>query len=203
METITISQFLDAFSAEWKAHLNDKHDALMTAYEREKLWTDYMLSYGGFLNGVMLRLRENVRRLEYSKEIYTIDAMFVGGEDLFKKDLCYPAQIHVLIEHEHGMNIEEEMWKLIFWRAPLKVLIFYDWNEDAKETEKRKDWLSNKLIKLKKMLDVANQRFPEADKTEYLFVIGNCQSVHGEQIGDGPLTIKCSRPPSSAADLRR
>jgi len=180
MEFITSIQFLDAFAAEWKAHLNDRRNALMSAYEKEKLWTDYMLSYDGFLNGVMLRLRENVNCLEYSKEIYTIDAMFVGGKDLFKKDLCYPAQIHVLIEHEHGMNIEEEMWKLIFWRSPLKVLICYDWNEDEKRTENRKSWFTKKLTSLIKMRDTASQYYPEVEKTEYLFITGNRKTRQGE-----------------------
>ena len=63
--------------------------------------------------------------------------MFVGGEELFKNNLWYPSKLHVLIEHEHGESIEEEMWKLLFLRAPLKVLIFYDWDE-AKKTKEEK-----------------------------------------------------------------
>ena len=152
----------------------------MSAYKEDKMWTDYMLSYEGFMHGVMLRLREKIGHLEYFKEIYTIDAMFVGGEDLFRKDLCYPSQLHVLIEHENGRNIEEEMWKLLFWRAPLKVLIFYDWNEDDKSTKGRNSWLTEKLNILLEMRDRGNKQFPENKSTEYLFIIGNRKNSESE-----------------------
>ena len=78
-----------------------------------------------FLKEVMERLRPKSERLEYVREkLSRIDAMFVGGEDLFRNNLEHPSKFHVLIEHEHNENFEKEMWKLIFLRAPLKVLIF-------------------------------------------------------------------------------
>jgi hypothetical protein len=53
------------------------------------------------------------------------------------------------------------------------VIIFYDWNEDQKTTNARKEWLDNKLKKLVDMLNKANAYFPENEKTNYLFIIGN------------------------------
>ena len=180
MNAINTEQFLRAFADEWQARLSSQRDELMSAYVNNKTWTDYMLSHGGFLNGVMERLRPLVGRLEYWKEVYTIDALFVGGEALFKNDLNYPSQLHVLIEHENDQVLEEEMWKLIFWRSPLKVLICYDWHENKKTTGKRRTWLSDKLGVLRKMLETANQRFPESNETEYVFIIGNRENEQSD-----------------------
>ena len=181
MKTIQTPQFLEAFAAEWQARLQHQREALMSAYCNCRTWTDYMLSYdGGLLKGVMQRLHPLMDSLDYSKEIYSIDAMFVGGENLFRNNLCYPSQLQVLIEHEHGEHVEEEMWKLIFWRASLKVLIFYDWNEDQKGTMNRISWIDNKLGTLRTMLGTANSHAPQPDQAEYLFVIGNQETANGD-----------------------
>ena len=179
---ISTNQFLDAFSSEWESRITQNKNCLMSAYGDNRAWTDYMLSYGGFLHAVMKRLSGLVDRLDYSKEIYTIDAMFVGGEDMFRENLCYPSKLYALIEHEHGENLEEEMWKLIFWRAPLKVLIFYDWNEDQKTTSNRKEWASNKLSFLMGMRDKANSLVKEPEETEYLFLFANRHVSGGDVV---------------------
>ena len=106
--------------------------------------------------------------------------MFVGGKDLFRDRLLYPSQLLVLIEHENFSNVEEEMWKLIFWRCPLKVLIFYDWNEYEKEsTPKRRNWLPEKLKTLRSMLDDVDAASVEPDSAEYLFLVGNWEKPDG------------------------
>ena len=168
-------RFLDAFANVYFDRLSDdrKKKNLMKAYFSDPpVWTEYMLrKNNGFLKEVMERLRPKNERLEYVKEKRSIDAMFVGGEDLFRNNLEYPSKLHVLIEHENLGNIEEEMWNLIFFRAPLKVLIFYDWDENR--NKKQKIWVKDKLKTLKKMLETVNGFYPECEQTEYLFIIGN------------------------------
>lgn len=175
-------KFLDAFANVYFDRLSEdrKKKNLMKAYDTE--WTEYMLSENnGFLKEVMERLRPKNERLEYvTEKLARIDAMFVGGEDLFRNNLEYPSKLHVLIEHEHGEKIQEEMWKFIFLRAPLKVLIFYDYDENEKETKEMKIWVQDKLKALKKMLNTVNGFFPECELTEYLFIIGNRSDYRGD-----------------------
>ena len=165
-------RFLDAFANVHFDRLSEdrKKKNLMKAYRSgDPEWTKYMFSKkNGFLKEVMERLRPKNERLEYvTEKLARIDAMFV-------------AKLHVLIEHEHGENIEEEKWKLIFLRAPLKVLIFYDWDEDKKKTKEEKIWVQDKLKTLKKMLNTVNGFFPECELTEYLFIIGNRSDYRGD-----------------------
>jgi hypothetical protein len=177
---IGIDQFVCAFRYEWQKRLETERGTLMANYESQFKWTRYMLAPGGLLDSVRVGLQSETSPLAYSREIYTVDAMFVGGEDLFRKDLTYPSFLPVIIEHEHGENIEEEMWKLIFWRSPLKVLIFYDWNERDKRTEKRKKWLERKLRILSDMRQKADSHFPEPHGfSEYLFLVAN-RGLDGE-----------------------
>ena len=82
----------------------------------------------------------------------------------------------VLIEHENDEYIEEEMWKLLMWRSPLKVLVCYDWAENEKTTCKRIQWLKNKLDELADMARQVNETWNEAEETEYLIVIGTLNS---------------------------
>ena len=79
--------------------------------------------------------------------------------------------MHALIEHELGENVEEEMWKLIFWRAPLKVLMFYDWADREKITDSRNRWLTGKLASLVRMLAEVDQFHAEDPRTQYVFLI--------------------------------
>ena len=100
---------------------------------------------------------------------------------MYRTNLYYPSLLSVIIEHEHNLEkVEEEMWKLIFWRSPLKVLISYDWNDDEKTTANRKNKLLQKLEKLSKMLVSANKAYPESKNTEYLFIIGNRDNVDSD-----------------------
>ena len=80
-----------------------------------------MLGYDppGFLRRVAGRLKKEDDRLECYGEFYKLDLVYVSGKDLHWKDLCYPSLLSVIIEHEHNLEkVEEEMWKLIFWRSP-------------------------------------------------------------------------------------
>ena len=173
MKYIQPNDFLEAYRNEWIKLVEKNSDEITESYRNSKTWTSYMVSKDGFLSKIMNRLSEKYPGLEYKREYYTLDALYVGGEDLFRENKTYPSELHALIEHEQGGNVEEEMWKLIFWRSPLKIIIFYDWNEYEKDTSARKDWLNCKIKKLINMLSDANIYFQENANTNYLFIIGN------------------------------
>ena len=85
-----------------------------------------------------------------------------------------PLRLDVLIEHENDYDrIEEEMWKLLMFRSPLKVLVSYDYSEKKKTTPRRMNFLKCKLKKLAKMAREVDEDSKEAEETEYLIVIGN------------------------------
>lgn len=176
MNRFNREDFLRAFQEEWLAQVHLAPEVL-TSPEYPALgdWTRFVLGPGGLLEGVMLRLQRVVPNLSYIQGRYTVDCSYVGGKELFGSGMHYPSQIHCLIEHEHGNKVEEEMWKLIHWRAPLKVLIFYDWNQWEKTSESRREWLSMKLAKLWSMVRDVDAHFPENCTTEYLLLVGNRQ----------------------------
>jgi hypothetical protein len=165
-----VKSFYDAFTAEWEATESsvEFHNGL--PFKNKPSWTSYMLAPNGFLNRVMRRLEDPNFPLCFKNEWYTVDALYIGGCDLYRKDLSYPSEVKAIIEHEWGDNLEEEMWKLIHWRSPLKVIIAYDWSEKEKTTEARRSWADNKIHTLLKMLQSANDFFSENTATQYLFL---------------------------------
>lgn len=112
------------------------------------------------------------------KEWYAIDCVYfeerLDLEEIFPGG-GYPARYDVIIEHENGEKVEEEWWKLLMWRAPLKVLIFNDFNDSEKEKiETRAKWLGGKLESLTCMARKAHKNWPgRKDEDEYLIVVGN------------------------------
>ena len=52
------------------------------------------------------------------------------------------------------------------WRAPLKVIIGYDWSEEEKTSAAKKVWAQNKILKLLQMLQSVNASFPENPNTD-------------------------------------
>lgn len=178
MKKIAAEDFLKAFSEEWKTRQTNIE--VLQKYEDNKEWTKFLFEQGGFLESVMRWLHPLEPGVKYRTEYYTIDALYVAGEDLLGTNFGYPPELHVLIENEHGENIEEEMWKLIHWRSPLKVIIFYDWNEDSQTTEHRRNWVASKLQKLRGMMETVNAFWPETPETEYLFLVANREKTPEE-----------------------
>jgi len=184
---VTRGTFLEAFKEVWTERMEEDQAGLLAAYAKRPAWTNYMLGRrredgdGSFLKAVMEKLE---RSLKYKREWYTVDSLFVSGETLHLPsghDHYFSSRLDVLVEHEHGGSIEEEMWKLIFWRAPLKVLIAYDYWESKKEgKEKKRRWLADKMERLQAMLASANRAFPENGNTEYLFLVANREKKGGD-----------------------
>lgn len=94
---------------------------------------------------------------QYSnKDHYEFDGVY--GND---NPLC----VDVLIEHENSYDRikEDEMWKLLVFKSPLKVLVSYDIPK-------------NKLCKLACLAKQVNESCKEVEETEYLIVIGTRDS---------------------------
>ncbi len=179
--------FLRAFLDEWRAVLSRDWDIVWGAYKETRTWTEFMMPYGAFFDRTCKRLS-----LTYYKELYSIDAAFVGGEDLFRSDLAYPSQVHVLLEHENGPNVEEEMWKLLHWRCPLKVLVFYDYPEKSTSAPSLSGWGAQKLKALEEMRQKVVDFLPEHEAVTYLYIIG--QTTSNESIRWWSATDNSSQP---------
>lgn len=88
------------------------------------------------------------------------------------KPIFYPKSYSILIEHENDITkCFEEMAKLAYCRARLKVVITYNWNVDI--SGYYKDVEKILIENFKKIIKQSNEYFPENDKTEYLLIIGN------------------------------
>lgn len=150
---ISAWQFCDVFREQWK-----REDAgiIHPIYLDARPWTEFML---GFLNRVSEKLS-----LQMARQFYYLDCVYYQKETNVYGNGGYPACLQVLIEHENRRDVETEMYKLLMFRSPLKVLIFYDHDET---------WLQKKLSTLLKMRQRVDGYWAEADNTEYLFLIGN------------------------------
>jgi hypothetical protein len=179
---ITANEFYAAFQAEWTALCASEPITGLTPFESRGAWTQRIQKKDGFLYRVMKRLVNEARPLEYRTEWYFVDALYVGGENMYGDNLSYPSEVHALVEHEFDEDLETEMWKLIHWRSPLKVIITYDWADDEKTTDQRKNYLTNKASKLRSMLASVNRFHPESTDTEYLLLMAS-RVRH-----DGPIT---------------
>ena len=179
---VSVQAFLNAFSQQWNADQKRKGGgALRDAYQNATTdRTAYMLERNKkkfdktstFFRRLATRLgQEPLRDRQYLDVVYYTEPAQNAPQD---NDMPRPACLNVIIEHENDKDtVGKEMWKLLMWRAPLKVLVFYDWscNERKKKPEKEQ-WLENKLRQLYALRQEVNREWPEADDTSYLFLIG-------------------------------
>ena len=189
--------FLTAFSSAVDARSHD----LQAVYANSRAVTDLMLGrdafdHDGVLRNVAAQLRARIPEIEYKREWYTIDALMVSGQETIHAPskpssdgtkLWYPSRLEVIIEHENEGKIEEEMWKLLFWHAGLKVLISYDWYESDKEKSERKcKWAEEKVEQLRVMWRKVTA-FTQ-DRAPFLLILGN-----REKRGVGPVEWRWCR----------
>ena len=171
---MTIDDFMEAFGQEWFERTRDvaSRDRIAQAYEHDGTWTDFMLGRGqpnGFLSAVGKRLKRCV-----GKEIFSLDCVLYREAPQVIGYGVYPAGYDVIIEHENREQVEQEMWKQIMWRSPLKVLIFDDYRDDVREAnEKMARWLDCKIAELRAMVEQARQWWPENEASEYLLIVGS------------------------------
>ncbi len=187
--SITAKEFLNSFSRAWHDWLAENSARIVDFYTHATSWTSAMLQEAGTLkgangSGVLLRtfdrLSEQNAGIELKAEWYTIDRLIVSGTNLLPSEdkLLHPARLDVLIEHENGDDWEVEMWKLLFWRSPLKVLIGYDYNDDdveryRKERDSKGDLLSKKIKLLRDMYNKSRHATETKDTEQYLLIVGN------------------------------
>ena len=187
MNQITTQQFLTAFEEEWLYQIEKNWEQMASDWSAKKRkgekgtpWTQFMLNKGGFLDSVRARLEKIISPLKYYPEMYQVDAAFVGGVDLYGSNFTNPSALHALIEHELAYDVETETWRLIFWRCPLKILIFYDHAEHEKKSRATREWLENKIPVLRAMISRANADYGDSDNSDYLFIIGSRKSASGK-----------------------
>ena len=103
MKKITKEQFLEAFENEWRHQVGHNWKQIDTDWtartrigEYETPWTQFMLNKCGFLDLVRISLKKNVSTLDYYKEMYFLDAVYVAGVDLYSNDLTYPSSLPVI-----------------------------------------------------------------------------------------------------------
>lgn len=170
---ISSEVFLNSFRSTWNETLLDNPaEYLNPWYFGKPGWTKFMMCENGICYKMLNDLRNYDKEMKYVREVYTVDGLFIGGDNLFRKNLQYPSNIYVLIEHENNANVEEEMWKLIHWRCPLKVIFMYDYAESEKKDAQKSEWIISKLKTLYTMHDLCNHFHGENPETEYLLLVG-------------------------------
>ncbi|MDE0028065.1 MAG: hypothetical protein OXU42_01505 [Deltaproteobacteria bacterium] len=171
-ERVSARRFCRVFAKLWKEEVEQNREAIREAFSKGKSQTTYMLATSKtpcectFLG----RLSEKLN-FTMARGWYTLDAVYYDKnsslQDRLGRKYVFPACMDVIIEHENNRrDVGTEMWKLLMWRSPLKVLIFYD-NDEADNT-----WLTEKLKKLLGWCTEVDSKWPEADNTEYLFLVG-------------------------------
>lgn len=171
---ITAKHFCEVFSDQWNVKKKENADCILNAYKNDGMWTEFMLGTKETCEGSFLHQVSEQLTLQMMTNLYTLDIVYYKKEPNLYRPGTYPACLDTIIEHENQDQVEQEMWKLLIFRSPLKVLIFYDYREDEKKRSKKKQsWLQNKLVKLFDMGREVDARCREAENTEYLFLIGN------------------------------
>lgn len=118
----------------------------------------------------------------YRTEEYKIDLVFAKPDNFSRTDIItdinnessgfYPVNYEILIEHEYRRSkCWEEMTKLTYYKARLKVLITY---LNAKTGDNDPDSQTrDALVKdFSNIIASSNKYLPENPQTEYVFILG-------------------------------
>ena len=177
---LTAQNFADEFLHLWNEEISDEitRNNILEWFQDDESWTGYMLEENeSFLRRLGGQLEFNVSGGFFQRDV----VYFTYGDQynfLFPiaRNELYPNRLHVIIEHENGERVEQEMYSLLFLRSPLKVLIFYDYTEVEKTRNPRyARWLDDKLNGLFALGKRVHDAWPEASGTEYLILVGNCK----------------------------
>jgi hypothetical protein len=182
---LTPQHFYDTF----KKCFKEKESEFLSAYNESGIITELVVKNG---NCILERTLEQLKidnlaesNLITVKDFYSIDMIYCSSENLdpIYKGI-YPQSFNALIEHENDWSkIEEEIYRLLIFRAPLKVVITYDWDDDqnakAKNRGKELGDKKNQFIGLIKKFNEYAQ--PEI-VTQYLFIVGNRKDNSAKEI---------------------
>jgi hypothetical protein len=165
VNAVSINDFLTGFAREWYRVIAANALPPRGPYGDRDAWKEFVEGERGLIARVLCTLQPDLR---YCREaLFRFDgACAIGDSER------YPVTFAALIEHELGTRPEEEMQKLILSRAPLKILIFYDWGEHEKDSAFRRQWVESKLAWFASSLRKANGMCPENPQASYLFLIG-------------------------------
>ena len=177
---VSARRFRQAYIAQWQHDLDSNRQALLDAYYQypnRGRWTAYMQTEDdAFLRRLATPLNRDVRI-----EWYKLDAIYFDSTNNPVPGLGdgHPARLEVYVEHENGMNPEEEMYKLLMWPAALKVLIFYDWPAYDRNPN-HQQWRTQRLTTMFEMGREIDVQRPGVSKAEYLFLVGQTPEQKGE-----------------------
>jgi len=157
-------------------------------YENDKDWTEATIGrpvaeetkspFGKFVEertGLRYRKEDGLFDLAFGLQDKFIDVESLHERNEDRKPLLqesfYPTEYAILLEHENSIyHCSEEMAKLAYVRAPLKVLITYNENADGK---KDYSYITEIVVKnFEKIISQANRYYPENPETKYLLIIG-------------------------------
>lgn len=162
----------------WLKYYNDSH-----------LWTEITigLKYSEEINSPFGDFIKNVSGLEYRKEdgltdlsfsennffnkIYSLHNSESERKEVIPKNAFYPKYYDILVEHENNIYLcYQEMIKLTYNRARLKVLITYNGNVDDTSDYK---YVNAIIIKnFNTIIRQATEKYSENRDTEYLLIVG-------------------------------
>lgn len=175
MTKISYLEFLRSFlaSAEQRRHEPE-------TYGDNRMWTAHMLSNDPASPGVIPAMdfpSPGEEAVAYKEQWYTVDGLFISAT----AGDAIPGHVHCIVEHENGPNWHEEIWKLAHWRCPLKVLIGYDYNDERKSTEIRRQWLKSAILNAQAQISRIDE-LQGKDPATYLLIVGSKEEDHADRV---------------------
>ena len=178
VEVLTARAFKGCFEDCWDVDYGKDRNNIDGYMNEEASCTDFMLrGIGPYKKGFLKRVSDSgfqkIGRYDLELEVedyYDLDAY------AYKSGEKWPyMHMHLTLEHENRKNIQEEMRRLLDTRAPLKVLVCYDYWEDK---------IDDKIQELGIMNRDAYAVHPESGNTEYLLIVGGRKKkLKGEKYG--------------------
>lgn len=168
------SIFFQLFKAAYKDNWEEQKKALgaeelIKTYKQDPKWfTGFVINWDeSVLSRILSKLKKQYPGIRLASEVICkFDAIYCSGDDIFEGGF-FPKQIYIVVEHENQrQTVRNELFKLLYTKAPLKVVIAYDLT-DYEIAEFR--------------LDIAevNALRGCCDKEEFILING-CR--HGEEI---------------------
>ncbi|MEM6724114.1 MAG: hypothetical protein AAF598_08750 [Bacteroidota bacterium] len=195
---ITAAQFLEFWKQSFSKYLEKE---LAGNWDNKMLKTDKIIG-PAYANsdqspiGNHLQTHFKAINLSYRTEDWKVDLalssqtqhgpiqnMHLRDESVkFDDNWFYPRHYDILIEQENVMELcYHEMIKLTHLKARLKVLITYNYEypNDSKEEAKTQQTIDFAIANFKRIINNANNDFPENPATEYLLIIGQPKTKNG------------------------
>lgn len=155
------------FWTTWKNVICPILDQYYYLFNNDKEWTDTLFGKNPLVPE-KIRSELGISRLRINDHL--IDGAFGGSENLIyinDSRRFWPVKYTILLEHENLFDqVDEELFKLINRRSPLKVIVTYKVKQDPiiRIDEKVKMFCS--------IIKKSNAWFPENESTEYLCIFG-------------------------------